>query len=69
MGMEDIIAWIIIISLFVVYLYFGYRDDYRRNPKQFKRIILGIPISFVASAFGLIRLFGIIKKWIQKAEK
>jgi hypothetical protein len=33
---------ILFFIIFMAFLYFGYRDDYRRDKNGFKRIILGI---------------------------
>lgn len=32
---------IIILSIFVLFLYFGYKDDFKRNPVEFSRGLFG----------------------------
>lgn len=66
MDTETIIGLILLIILIPVFLYFGYRDDYRRNPKTFIKTIIGTPIGILAVSFGVIGLAKMVKKWIQE---
>jgi Kef-type K+ transport system membrane component KefB len=49
--MENIIGIIIIVLVFVAFLYFGYKDDFNRNPGAFIYTILAVIFIFVT--FGL----------------
>ena len=40
--MEDILAAIVIGIVVVLFLYYGYKDDFKRNPKEFVRTIFGV---------------------------
>lgn len=56
-----------IISFFVVfygaYFYFGYYQDYKRNPKEFKRSVVGLPLALLSSKLGNKALSEKLKKW------
>ena len=67
--MKDTLGVLLVIFVLGLFFYFGYRDDYRRNPKEFVRIIIGVPVSFVANIFGMHIISGKIRKWIQDADE
>ena len=46
------------------FFYFGYKDDYKRNPKEFKKTIIGVPIGLLSASFGFFGISNLIKKWI-----
>ena len=50
--MENIIGISILTIGFLAFLYFGYRDDFRRNKGEFITIIFGVPITFLGYALG-----------------
>ena len=50
--MKDQIVIAIMIIGFLAFLYFGYRDDFRRNKGEFITIILGVPIHIMAYGIG-----------------
>ncbi len=54
--MEDYIEYLVIAIILILFFYFGYKDDYKRNPKEFIKTIIGVPIGILSSAFGF---FGI----------
>jgi uncharacterized membrane protein YoaT (DUF817 family) len=56
------------ILFFGAFIYFGYYQDYKRNPKEFIRIIIGMPIGLLASFFGLKSIDEKIKKWSNGSE-
>ena len=60
--MEYIIISILII-LFVIFLYWGYLPDYKRNPKEFWKTIIGMPIGMLLSGIGFKKLNNKIKNW------
>ncbi|KAA1240786.1 hypothetical protein [Aquimarina sp. RZ0] len=60
--MEYIIITILII-LFGVFLYWAYLPDYKRNPKEFWRTIIGMPIGMLLGGIGFTNLNERIKKW------
>tara|TARA_B110000091_G_scaffold195662_1_gene222492 strand:- start:622 stop:837 length:216 start_codon:yes stop_codon:yes gene_type:complete len=51
-----------------VYIYFGYYQDYKRNPKEFTRSIIGMPIGILASLFGLKSIDEKLKKWANNSK-
>ncbi|WP_103072303.1 hypothetical protein [Aquimarina sediminis] len=51
------------IILFVIFLYWAYLPDYKRNPKEFWRTIIGMPIGMLLGGIGLKDLNEKIKKW------
>ena len=67
--MENVFYTILTIVGIALFLYYGYIDDYRRNPKQFIRIVVGIPLAMISAAWGIFFLPDIIRKWIRDAEK
>ncbi len=52
-----------LIILFGVFLYWAYLPDYKRNPKEFWRTIIGMPIGMLLGGIGLTNLNDRIKKW------
>lgn len=55
---------IIFIVLFVfAFIYFGYYQDYKRNPKEFVRTIIAMPVGFVAEVLGFKLLSEKLKRW------
>ena len=54
---------IILIILFGTLLYWAYLPDYKRNPKEFWRTIIGMPIGMLLSGIGFGNLNEKIKKW------
>ena len=62
----------LIISFFILFfgafIYFGYYQDYKRNPKEFIRSIIGMPIGLLASFFGLKEIDERLKKWANNSE-
>jgi len=60
--MEYIIITILII-LFGIFLYWAYLPDYKRNPKEFWRTIIGMPIGMLLGGIGFADLNERIKKW------
>ena len=59
----------ILIILFVGFLYWAYLPDYRRNPKEFWRTIIGMPIGMLLGGLGYPTLNDKIKKWATKNKK
>jgi len=78
--MEDYLTYSSIGIILILFFYFGYKDDYKRNPKEFILTLIGVILSIisfvvlnahdtvVALVVGLGMLFGstIIKKKIQR---
>tara|TARA_B110000093_G_C12699571_1_gene297642 strand:- start:112 stop:330 length:219 start_codon:yes stop_codon:yes gene_type:complete len=60
--MEYIII-IVLIILFGIFLYWAYLPDYKRNPKEFWRTIIGMPIGMLLGGIGFGGLNEKIKKW------
>ncbi len=56
--------------LFGAFLYWAYLPDYKRDPKEFKRTLIGMPIGLLMSYLGLRHFNEKIRKWaIEKTEK
>ncbi|MDH7448479.1 MULTISPECIES: hypothetical protein [Aquimarina] len=60
--MEYIIITILII-LFGIFLYWAYLPDYKRNPKEFWKTIIGMPIGMLLGGLGYTELNDRLKKW------
>ena len=67
--MEDTLTMIICIALFGAFLYFGYRDDYKRNPQEFVRTLVGLPLSFLLGILGIHGLDQKIKDWANRPQE
>ena len=63
--MEYIIVTILIILL-GIFFYWAYLPDYKRNPKEFWRTIIGMPIGMILGGIGFRDLNKKIKKWAVK---
>ena len=66
--MEYIIIAILII-LFGIFLYWAYLPDYKRNPKEFWRTIIGMPFGMLLGGIGFGFLNEKIKKWALGGKK
>ena len=69
--MTEFIIISILIILFGGFLYWAYLPDYRRNPKEFWRTLIGMPIGMLLGGIGFNDLNERIKKWAvgEKNEK
>ncbi|CAM1374677.1 hypothetical protein [Tenacibaculum xiamenense] len=65
---EYIIITILIIS-FSGFLYWAYLPDYKRNPKEFWRTLIGMPIGILLGGIGFRSLNDQIRKWAVKKKK
>jgi len=61
--MFEFIIISILTLLLGVFLYFGYKQDYKRNPKEFMRTLIGMPIGMLLGGLGFRKLDDKIKKW------
>lgn len=61
--MSDTIIYIIFIVIMILFFYFGYRTDYRRNPKKFILTILGVLATCIIFAIAM-GLFSNFIDWI-----
>jgi uncharacterized membrane protein YfcA len=61
--MSEFIIISVLIILFVGFLYWAYLPDYRRNPKEFWRTLIGMPIGMLLGGIGFGELNERIKKW------
>ncbi len=61
--MKTYIIIAVLIMLFVAFLYWAYLPDYKRNPKEFWRTIIGMPIGMLLGGLGFTDLNDRIKKW------
>lgn len=60
--MEDDIAVLVIGAIIVLFFYFGYKDDYKRNPKEFVTTVIGVFVEGVGWFFGFIGITKFFKK-------
>lgn len=67
--MKDILAILVLVAIIVLFFYYGYKDDFSRNPKKFLKTILGVPIGIFNSILGLLGINTFIKEWIKKEDK
>ena len=68
--MTEFIIILILILLFGAFLYWAYLPDYKRNPKEFWRTLIGMPIGMLLGGIGFTDLNEKIKNWAwKKSEK
>jgi glucose uptake protein GlcU len=69
--MAEFIIITIFIILFGGFLYWAYLPDYKRNPREFWRTLVGMPVGMILGALGFTKLNDQIKKWAteNKGEK
>jgi hypothetical protein len=67
--MTEFIIISVLIILFGGFLYWAYLPDYRRNPKEFWRTLIGMPIGMLLGGIGFTDLNDKIKKWTLKKNK
>ena len=67
--MTEYIIILILIILFGGFLYWAYLPDYRRNPKEFWRTLIGMPIGMILGGIGFEDLNEKIKKWATKNDE
>ena len=64
---------LLVITVFIlfvfVFIYFGYYQDYKRNPRDFTRSIIGMPIGMILETFGFKTLNEKLKKWVNEDSK
>ena len=60
---------IIILALFCVALIWAYNPDYKRNPKEFWRTLIGMPIGLFLGGIGFTKLDERIKNWALKKKQ
>ena len=56
----------VVVLLMGAFLYWAYLPDYKRNPQEFKRTLIGMPIGMLFSILGLGGLDDRIKKWVHE---
>ena len=64
--MTAIIVLSILGILFVWFLYWAYLPDYKRDPEDFKKTLIGMPLSIAASFFGMSGIGEKIKQWANR---
>ena len=67
--MTEFIIISILIILFGGFLYWAYLPDYRRNPKEFWKTLIGMPIGMLLGGIGFNIINERIKKWALKENK
>jgi len=67
--MTEFIIISVLIIIFGGFLYWAYLPDYRRNPKEFWRTLIGMPIGMLLGGIGFTDLNDKIKKWALKKNK
>ena len=67
--MLDFLIVAFVVLFFGAYIYFGYYQDYKRNPKEFIRSIVGMPIGILANLLGLKSIEEKLKQWANNSTK
>jgi hypothetical protein len=67
--MKDILGILTVSGIVIAFFYYGYRHDYRRNPKEFKRTIIGVPLGILSFMNGIPFVSELVRKWINEDEK
>ena len=67
--MTEFIIISILVILFGGFLYWAYLPDYRRNTKEFRRTLIGMPIGMLLGGLGYSTLNDKIKKWATDDKK
>ncbi|WGH76022.1 hypothetical protein P8625_02305 [Tenacibaculum tangerinum] len=57
---------VLAISVYMAIFIFGYREDYKRNPKEFFRTLVAMPVGMFLSYFGFKKLEAKLKKWTEE---
>lgn len=60
---------IIILSIFALFLYFGYKDDFKRNPNEFSRTLIGTILTIISTLLGIFVLISFFKKWLKNKKE
>jgi len=67
--MEYVIIAILLI-FFGIFLYWAYLPDYKMNPKEFWRTLIGMPIGMLLGGLGFIQLNERLRNWaVEKTSK
>ena len=66
--MMETFYFILALIGFALLLYFGYRDDFRRDPKGFVKTVFGVFLGIFSLSIGLFGLSGLIRKWMNTEE-
>lgn len=67
--MKEYLTYLVIGIIVILFLYFGYKDDFKRNPKSFFKTIFGVPIGILSHIFNIGGIPNLIRKWIRKEEQ
>jgi hypothetical protein len=65
--MEDVFGVLTLVSIAVLFFHFGYRDDFNRGPKRFKKTVVGVLIGSIGSVFGFIGASKWAQEWMKDA--
>ena len=58
-----------LLILFGAFLYWAYLPDYKQNPKEFWRTLIGMPIGMLLGGIGFRDLNEKIRKWAVEETK
>ena len=64
--MRDILGYLSIGVILILYLYFGYKEDCKRNPKGFLKTIVAVPIGVISYIMGLPVILNLMKRWTKE---
>ena len=64
--MRDIFGYLSIGVILTLYLYYGYKEDYKRNPKGFLKTIVAVPIGVISFIMGLPVILNLMKRWTKE---
>ena len=64
--MRDILGYLSIGVILTLYLYYGYKEDYKINPKGFLKTIVAVPIGVISYIMGLPVILNLMKRWTKE---
>ena len=67
--MKNVLSYFVLGLIVLSFFYYGYKDDYKRNPKEFKKSIFGVIVLMFTLIFGIFGLSRFIERWFETDEK
>lgn len=67
--MNDTLGYVFIGILLVLFFYFGYRDDYKRDKRGFVKTIIRVPLMFLNSILGIFGMDSLLEHLLEEKEE
>lgn len=67
--MKLILLILFVATFLFLYIYYGYYQDYKRNPKEFRRSIIGMPLGLIAALAGEREISDKLKNWANLSDE